>query len=215
MKYPRTIALLLPAAAMMALPLAGDVVSDTNNWFAYPVGPSGVPVDLSFLSKDAAGNFVPAGAHGFLVATNGNFMFEDGTPAIAVRKNTFGGNEVFLGTPACPPELVRALEDLAGVHRYVKDGRAAVWAAEGWLSAMADEQGGRVTFDTGVAGPVTDFFTGKKIADGPVFTLDMAPGETRLFEFAPRPGTRNPEPGARNQMRRLRGVTGRLCQRGR
>ena len=141
--------------------------------------------------------------------------FEDGTPAIAVRKNTFGGNEVFLGTPACPPELVRALEDLAGVHRYVKDGRAAVWAAEGWLSAMADEQGGRVTFDTGVAGPVTDFFTGENVADGPVFTLDMAPGETRLFEFAPRPGTRNPEPGTRNQMRRLRGVTGRLCQRGR
>ena len=38
--------------------------------------------------------------------------FEDGTPAIAVRKNAFGGNEVFLGTPACPPELVRALADL-------------------------------------------------------------------------------------------------------
>jgi len=109
--------------------------------------------------------------------------FEDGTPAIAVRKNAFGGNEVFLGTPACPPELVRALEDLAGVHRYVKDGHAAIWAAEGRLSAMADEQGGKVTFDTGAAGPVTDLFTGKKVADGPVFTLDMAPGETRLFAF--------------------------------
>jgi hypothetical protein len=109
--------------------------------------------------------------------------FEDGTPAIAVRKNAFGGNEVFLGTPACPPELVRALADLAGVHRYVKAGNAAIWAAEGWLSAMADERGGKVTFDTGVAGPVKDFFTGENIADGPVFTLDMAPGETRLFKF--------------------------------
>jgi len=108
--------------------------------------------------------------------------FEDGTPAIAVRKNAFGGNEVFLGTPACPPELVRALVDLAGVHRYVKDGHAAIWATEGRLSVMADEQGGKVTFDTGVAGQVTDFFTGEKVADGPVFTLDMVPGETRLFE---------------------------------
>ena len=115
--------------------------------------------------------------------------FEDGTPAIAVRKNAHGGNEVFLGTPACPLELVHALADLAGVHRYVKDGRAAIWAAAGWLSAMADEQGGKVTFDTGVSGPVRDFFTGENVADGPVFTLDMAPGETRLFEFGPRPGT--------------------------
>ena len=113
--------------------------------------------------------------------------FEDGTPAIAVRENAFGGNEVFLGTPACPPELVRALEDLAGVHRYVKDGRAAIWAAEGRLSAMADERGGKTTFDTGAAGSVSDFFTGENIADGPVFTLDMAPGETFLFEFGPQP----------------------------
>lgn len=109
--------------------------------------------------------------------------FENGTPAIAARKNASGGYEVFLGTPACPVDLVRALEDLAGVHRYVKDGHAAIWAAEGRLSAMADEQGGKVTFDVGVAGTVTDYFTGKKVSDGPVFTLDMAPGETRLFEF--------------------------------
>jgi len=57
------------------------VRADTNTWFIYDVGPNGVPVDLSFLNKDEHGNFVPAGAHGFVTATNGQFVFEDGTPA--------------------------------------------------------------------------------------------------------------------------------------
>ena len=109
--------------------------------------------------------------------------FEDGTPAIAVRPNGRGGHEVFLGTPCCPTELVRALEDLAGVHRYVRDGHATAWAAEGWLSVMADANGGTVTLDVGVPGPVVDALTGAKVADGPTFTLQMLPGETRLFAF--------------------------------
>ena len=54
--------------------------SATNNWFDYPTGPNGVPCDLSFLNKDADGNYIPAGTHGFVTATNGNFVFEDGTP---------------------------------------------------------------------------------------------------------------------------------------
>lgn len=54
---------------------------DTSNWFPYATGPAGVPVDLSFLNKDAAGNFVPAGMHGFLKVKDGDFLFEDGTPA--------------------------------------------------------------------------------------------------------------------------------------
>ena len=109
--------------------------------------------------------------------------FEDGTPAIAVRPNGRGGYEVFLGTPCCPTELVRALEDLAGVHRYVRDGHATAWAAEGWLSVMADANGGPVTLDVGVPGPVVDALTGAKVADGPTFTLQMLSGETRLFAF--------------------------------
>ena len=104
--------------------------------------------------------------------------FEDGTPAIAVRPNGRGGYEVFLGTPSCPTELVRALEDLAGVHRYVRDGHATAWAA-----VMADANGGPVTLDVGVPEPVVDALTGAKVADGPTFTLQMLSGETRLFAF--------------------------------
>jgi hypothetical protein len=54
--------------------------SETNNWFAYEVGPNGVPVDLRFLNQDGDGAFVPAGAHGFMSVSNGAFVFADGTP---------------------------------------------------------------------------------------------------------------------------------------
>ena len=48
---------------------------------------------------------------------------------------------------------------------------------------MADANGGPVTLDVGVPGPVVDALTGAKVADGPTFTLQMSPGETRLFAF--------------------------------
>jgi len=54
---------------------------ETANWFPYPVGPAGVPVDLSFLNKDAEGNYVPAGAHGFVTVKGDDFAFGDGAPA--------------------------------------------------------------------------------------------------------------------------------------
>jgi hypothetical protein len=54
---------------------------DTSDWFPYPVGPAGVPIDLTFLNKDAQSNFVPAGAHGFVTVKGDQFVFEDGTPA--------------------------------------------------------------------------------------------------------------------------------------
>lgn len=53
---------------------------DTTDWFPYPTGPAGVPVDLSFLNKDKNGHYIPAGTHGFLTVKDGEFVFEDGTP---------------------------------------------------------------------------------------------------------------------------------------
>ncbi|MBM3498605.1 MAG: hypothetical protein FJX74_08015 [Armatimonadetes bacterium] len=76
------LALTLPAAARF---IASDADSferdDTAEWFPYPVGPEGVPTDLSFLNRDTQGNFVPAGAHGFVTVKGDDFVFEDGTPA--------------------------------------------------------------------------------------------------------------------------------------
>ncbi|UCH35940.1 MAG: hypothetical protein JSV65_06185, partial [Armatimonadota bacterium] len=49
--------------------------NQTEEWFAFPLAPDAAPVDLSWL------NHRPAGAHGFVVARNGQLAFEDGTPA--------------------------------------------------------------------------------------------------------------------------------------
>lgn len=57
-------------------------VSDiTPDWFPYPVAISGTPVDLSFLNKDPAGHYIPAGSHGFVQVKGDSFVFQDGTPA--------------------------------------------------------------------------------------------------------------------------------------
>jgi hypothetical protein len=52
-----------------------------SGWFSFPVGQYGTPVDLSFLNKDADGQFVPAGTHGFLEVDGDHFVFEDGSEA--------------------------------------------------------------------------------------------------------------------------------------
>ncbi|MFO8007643.1 MAG: cellulase family glycosylhydrolase, partial [Candidatus Brocadiia bacterium] len=70
----------------------------TEDWFPYPTGPEGVPIDLSFLNKDAEGNYVPAGGHGFLTADGDRLVFEDGTPA------RFWGLNVTAGAALSSPE---------------------------------------------------------------------------------------------------------------
>ncbi len=68
-----------PVEPILTIAAAGRS-DDTSDWFPYEVGPKGVPIDLSFLNKDADGNYIPAGAHGFVTVRDGHFVFEDGTP---------------------------------------------------------------------------------------------------------------------------------------
>ncbi len=79
--------------------------TDTTGWFPYPTGPAGVPIDLSFLNKDAGGSYVPAGAHGFLGVRDGEFVFEDGTPA------RFWGLNVTAGAALSSPERAAQLAE--------------------------------------------------------------------------------------------------------
>jgi hypothetical protein len=76
-----TLTLTLPAATAVLGKMEDVVVrNQTPEWFAYEVGKYGTPVDLSFLNKDAQGNWVPAGAHGFVKVDGERFVFADGTP---------------------------------------------------------------------------------------------------------------------------------------
>lgn len=97
-----------PATLLMTVEFPGPVKfiakdsdafsrDDTSTWIPYSVGPTGVPFDLSFLNKDANGQFIPAGGHGFLTVKGDQFVFEDGTPGrfwgISVTAGAVLGNE--------------------------------------------------------------------------------------------------------------------------
>lgn len=81
-KVKTTLTLTLPAPTKFyARDEDSFITHVTPEWFPYPVGRYGPPVDLSFLNKDAKGNWIPAGAHGFVKVKGDDFVFEDGTPA--------------------------------------------------------------------------------------------------------------------------------------
>ena len=83
---------------------------DTSDWFPYPVGPEGMPVDLSFLNKDEDGNYIPAGSHGFVEVKDGDFVFEDGTPVRFWGLNITAG--AVLGSPERAEQIAERLARL-------------------------------------------------------------------------------------------------------
>ena len=104
--------------------------------------------------------------------------YSDGTPAVALRRSD-KGIDVFVGVPQLTPELVRVLARMAGVHLFT-EGKAAVWAAEGYVSLQAHEAGPLV-LDTGKRGKVIDALDGRTLGDGPKVTLTLKKGEVRIL----------------------------------
>ena len=106
--------------------------------------------------------------------------YGDGTPAVAVRRSE-KGMDVFVGVPQLTPELIRGLAKVAGVHLFT-EGKATVWAAEGYLSLQAHETGPLV-LNTGRPGKVVDALDGKVLGDGPEVTLTLKKGEVRVIKY--------------------------------
>ncbi|MGE5531715.1 MAG: hypothetical protein ACM3VW_06355, partial [Bacteroidota bacterium] len=106
--------------------------------------------------------------------------YTDGSPAVAIRRSA-RGVDVFVGVPRLTPELVRALAKLAGVHLYT-EGKATVWAADGYLSFQAHEAG-PLTFDVGKKSTIYDALSGKSLGTGPKVTLTVKKGETRVLRW--------------------------------
>jgi hypothetical protein len=82
--------------------------------------------------------------------------------------------------PELTPELVRTLAKVAVVHVFT-DGKATVWAAEGYISLQAHETGPLVLY-TGGPGKVVDALSGKVLGDGPRVTLTLRKGEVRVIK---------------------------------
>ena len=106
--------------------------------------------------------------------------YADGSPAVAVRR-TDKGIDAFISVPQLTPELVRALAVMAGAHVFT-DGKASLWAAEGYISVQAHEAGPLV-IDTGKKGPIPDALDGKVLGEGPSVTLTMKKGEVRVIKY--------------------------------
>jgi hypothetical protein len=106
--------------------------------------------------------------------------YSDGTAAVAVRR-TEKGIDVFVGVPQLTPELLRALARMAGVHLFT-EGKASVWAAEGYLSLQAHEDGPLV-INTGKNGAVVDALDGKALGKGPEVTLTLKKGEVLVIRY--------------------------------
>jgi hypothetical protein len=106
--------------------------------------------------------------------------YSDGTPAVAVRRSE-KGIDVFVGVPRLTPELIRALAKMAGVHLFT-EGKATVWAAEGYISLQAHETG-PLLLNTGRQGKVVDALDGKALGDGPQVTLTLKKGEVRVIKY--------------------------------
>ncbi|MGE5609811.1 MAG: hypothetical protein ACM359_11190, partial [Bacillota bacterium] len=110
--------------------------------------------------------------------------YSDGTPAVAVRQSE-KGIDVFIGVPQLTPELVRALAKMAGVHLFI-EGKASVWAAEGYVSLQAHEAGPLI-LNTGQQGKVIDALDGRMLGIGPEVTLTLKKGEVRVVKYETRP----------------------------
>ncbi len=106
--------------------------------------------------------------------------YSDGSPAVAVRRSE-KGIDVFVGVPQLTAELVRALARMAGAHVFT-EGKAAVWAAEGYLSLQAHEDG-PVVINTGRKGTVVDALDGQPLGEGPDLTLKLKKGEARVIKY--------------------------------
>ena len=106
--------------------------------------------------------------------------YSDGSPAVAVRRSQ-DGTDVFVGVPQLTPELVRALARMAGAHLFT-EGKASVWAAEGYLSVQAHADGPLV-IHTGKKGPVLDALDGKTVGEGPNVILVLKKGEARVLRY--------------------------------
>jgi len=119
--------------------------------------------------------------------------YADGKPSVIVRKNACGGQDAFVGqTGVLTPPRLRKLAELAGVRFYLPAddvGKATLWAADGVgpdgcghvLSLQAQQDGPvHVLADKG---PVRDALTGETVGEGPVVTLEMKAGTTRVLTW--------------------------------
>ena len=128
------------------------------------------PVNPLFAASDAKPNEILA-------------TYPDGSTAIAMRSRK-SGISIFSGAPGLTSNFLRFASRKAGVHLY-SDVDCNIWANGPFMSLHAS-QDGPVRINTGHKSVVTDVLTGKPVAKGPIFTLNLKRADTRVLKIGER-----------------------------
>jgi hypothetical protein len=112
------------------------------------------------------------------------FAYPDGSGAIAFRQGDGGqGATLFVGAPGLTSELLRFAARRASVHLYTETDCNVY--ANGPFVALHASQDGPIQLNTGQHLPVTDILSGELVGEGPLFTLPLHRGETRVLKIGP------------------------------
>jgi hypothetical protein len=120
---------------------------------------------------------LPAEGQGRLLAR----IAGTGDPAV-VATGAGTGLTLYSALPYLPREVLAAVMDEAGVHRYVGEG-ADVLRADARFIALHTAEGGARTLRLPREAAVTNALTGEALQTGSTVTLDLAPDSTLLMEL--------------------------------
>ncbi len=108
--------------------------------------------------------------------------YPDGSPAVAMRR-TPDGLSLFVGAPGLTSDLLRLAARAGGVHLFTQQDCNVY--ANGPYVVLHAAQDGPLEVDTGLSGSVRDLLDDKIIGAGPVITLPLRKGETRILCVTP------------------------------
>ncbi|MEI9896189.1 MAG: beta-galactosidase [Chthoniobacter sp.] len=111
------------------------------------------------------------------------FTYPDGSGAVVFKKSAEGGASLFVGAPGLTSELLRLAARRAGVHLFTETD-CNVYASGPFVAVHAS-QDSPLQLNVGQTQPVTDALTGQPVGDGPLLTLPLHRGETRVLKIGP------------------------------
>jgi hypothetical protein len=92
-------------------------------------------------------------------------------------------HSMLVTAPGLTTELLRLAAKKANAHLFT-DKECNVYAS-GPFMALHAPQDGEIKLNTGHSAPVIDMLTQQKIGDGPMLTLPLKMGETRVLRINP------------------------------
>ena len=115
-------------------------------------------------------------------ATPGEILatYPDGSAAVAMRRDA-NGVSLFVGVPGFTSELLRLAAREAGARLFTQTDCNVY--ANGSFVALHASKDGAVELDTGKTGEIRDALSDEVVGRGPVLSLPLLRGETRVLKY--------------------------------